>query len=491
MRKIHDLLSSLARIISVFILCSEQLLTIYRISSIITMFVYFFERLFVCMQIKLSDHFTYGRIIRFTLPSIAMMIFTSIYGVVDGFFVSNYVGKTPFAAVNFIYPFLMILGAFGFMLGTGGNALVAKTLGEGDEKRANEIFSLMIYVSIVCGILITVLGIIFIRPIASLLGAEGEMLENCVLYGRIILLSMTPFMLQIEFQSFFITAERPNLGLVVTLASGITNMVLDFLLVGLFPLGLVGAALATALSQAVGGFLSLAFFVKPGEKTRLKLTKTHFDGKVLLKASVNGSSELMSNIAMSLVGMLYNVQLLRFAGEDGVAAYGVMMYVTMIFISIFIGYSIGTAPLIGYNFGAGNHAELKNLLGKSFWIIGTASVCMLLLSFGLAAPLSRLFVGYDEVLFEMTKQGFFIYSFSFLFCGVAIFGSSFFTALNNGLISALISFLRTLVFQVAAVIVLPLIWELDGIWYSCVVAELMAFVVTLLFIVAQKKKYHY
>ena len=443
------------------------------------------------MTIQLSDHFTYRKLFRFTLPSIAMMIFTSIYGVVDGYFVSNYIGKTPFAAVNFIWPFLMVLGAFGFMFGTGGSALVAKTLGEGDGDRANRLFSLFIYISIVCGIVITVLGLICIRPIAALLGAEGEMLDNCVTYGSIILLAMTPYMLQMEFQSFFVTAERPNLGLVVTLASGITNIVLDALLVAVIPMGLVGAALATALSQAVGGFLSLAFFLKPNPKNRLNLTKTKYDGKALLKACTNGSSELMSNISMSLVGMLYNTQLMKYAGEDGVAAYGVLMYVSMIFMAIFIGYAIGTAPIIGYNYGAMNSGEMKSLLKKSFTIIGITSVCMLFLSFALAAPLSRLFVGYDPELFALTNRGFAIYSFCFLFCGVAIFGSSFFTALNNGLISALISFLRTVVFQVAAVIILPLIWGIDGIWCSVVVAELMAFAVTICFVIAQRSKYHY
>ena len=443
------------------------------------------------MKIQLSDHFTYGKLIRFTLPSIAMMIFTSIYGVVDGFFVSNYVGKTPFAAVNFIWPFLMVLGAFGFMFGTGGSALVAKTLGEGDREKANRIFSFLIYISIACGIVITVLGILFIRPVASLLGAEGEMLENCVVYGRIILLTMTPYMLQMEFQSFFITAERPTLGLVVTVASGVTNMVLDYLLVAVIPMGLVGAALATALSQAVGGFTSLAFFIRPRKKSLLQLTSTKFDGKVLLKTCTNGSSELMSNISMSLVGMLYNVQLINYAGENGVAAYGVLMYVSMIFIAIFIGYSIGSAPLIGYNYGASNVSELKNLLKKSFWIIGVTSACMLGLSFLLAVPLSRIFVGYDAELFDMTVRGFYVYAFSFIFCGVAIFGSSFFTALNDGLTSALISFLRTLVFQIVAVIALPIIFGIDGIWYSVVVAELMSFAVTLLFIVIKRAKYKY
>lgn len=443
------------------------------------------------MKIQLSDHFSYGRLIRFTLPSIAMMIFTSIYGVVDGFFISTFTDKTSFAAVNFIFPFLMILGAVGFMFGTGGSALVAKTLGEGDRDRANRLFSLIIYTSIVCGIVITALGLVLVRPIAALLGAEGQMLEDCVTYGSIILITLVPFMLQMEFQSFFITAEKPKLGLIVTIAAGATNMVLDALLVGVFRFDIVGAAAATAISQAVGGFFALGYFVLPMNNSLLKLTKTEFDIKALIKVCTNGSSELMSNISMSLVSMLYNYQLMKFADEDGVAAYGVLMYVSMIFMAVFIGYSIGTAPIIGYNYGAGNHNELKCLLKKSFVIIGTTSVSMLLLSLILASPLSKLFVGYDAELYSLTVRGFNIFSFSFLFCGMAIFGSSFFTALNNGLISALISFLRTLVFQIAAVIILPLIFEIDGIWFSIVVAELMVFAVTLVFIFAKRKTYHY
>ena len=443
------------------------------------------------MKIQLSDHFSYGRLIRFTLPSIAMMIFTSIYGVVDGFFISTFTNKTSFAAVNFIFPFLMILGAVGFMFGTGGSALVAKTLGEGDRDRANRLFSLIIYTSIVCGIVITALGLVLVRPIAALLGAEGQMLEDCVTYGSIILITLVPFMLQMEFQSFFITAEKPKLGLIVTIAAGVTNMVLDALFVGVFRFDIVGAAAATATSQAVGGFFALGYFILPMNNSLLKLTKTEFDIKALIKVCTNGSSELMSNISMSLVSMLYNYQLMKFADEDGVAAYGVLMYVSMIFMAVFIGYSIGTAPIIGYNYGAGNHSELKSLLKKSLVIIGTTSASMLALSLILASPLSKLFVGYDAELYSLTVRGFNIFSFSFLFCGMAIFGSSFFTALNNGLISALISFLRTLVFQVAAVIILPLIFEIDGIWFSIVVAELMAFAATLVFIFAKRKTYHY
>ena len=442
------------------------------------------------MKIGLSSHFTYRRLLRFTLPSMIMMVFTSIYGVVDGFFVSNFVGKTPFAAVNFIMPFLMILGTVGFMFGAGGSALVSKTMGEGDHQKANEIFSMLVYVSVIIGIIISVLGIIFLRPVAALLGADGELLDNCVLYGRIILIALPAFILQMEFQSFFITAERPNLGLAVTVAAGVTNMVLDALLVGIFPLGLVGAATATAASQAVGAIIPLVYFASKQESL-LRLTSFKMNAAALLKTCTNGSSELMANVSMSLVGMLYNVQLLKYAGEDGVAAYGVMMYVNMIFIAMFIGYSIGTAPVIGYHFGATNHSELRGLLRKSLVIISVISICMLGAAVLLASPLSTLFVSYDAALLSLTVRGFYIFSFSFLFAGFAIFFSGFFTALNDGLTSAIISFLRTLVFQIAAVLLLPLILEIDGIWLSVVVAELMAVAVGVLFLFLKKEKYKY
>lgn len=442
------------------------------------------------MQIKLSDHFTYGKLLRFTISSMMMMIFTSIYSVVDGFFVSNFVGKTPFAAVNFIMPVLMILGAVGFMFGTGGGALVAKTMGEGKTEKAKEQFSLFIYVSAACGIVLAVLGIVFMPQIATLLGAEGEMLENCVLYGRIILVALPAFMLQMEFQSFFITAEKPQLGLVVTVAAGVTNMALDALLVAGLRWGLVGAALATAISQFVGGVIPFFYFLRPNSSL-LRLGKTHYDGKALLKACSNGASELMSNISMSLVGMLYNAQLLKYAGENGIAAYGVLMYVSMIFNAVFIGYAIGVAPVVSFHYGAQNREELKGLLRKSLVIIGAFSVSMFALAEVLADPLSHLFVGYDAELLELTCRGFFFFSFAFLFMGFAIYGSSFFTALNDGLTSALISFLRTMVFQVAAVLLLPLIWEIDGVWISIVVAEVMAVVMTVLFLMLKRKKYQY
>ena len=441
-------------------------------------------------MIQLSDHFNYRRLLRFTLPSVVMMIFTSIYGVVDGFFVSNFVGKMPFTAVNFIMPFLMILGAIGFMFGAGGSALISKTMGEGDGEKAEELFSLFVKVTLVCGVVFGVLGFLFVRPIAVFLGAEGELLELCVLYARIIMIALPAYMLQFEFQSFFVTAEKPQLGLYMTIASGVTNIVLDALLVAVFRCGLIGAAAATAISQCVGGVIPLVYFSRPNS-SRLRLVKAPFDGKSLVKACTNGSSELLSNVSMSLVSMLYNVQLIKYAGEDGVAAYGVLMYVNFVFLAAFIGYSVGTAPVIGYHYGAGNHEELKGILQKSLVLVGVFSMSMFVVAELLARPLSMLFVGYDAGLLALTLRGFFIYSFSFLFAGMAIFGSSFFTALNNGVVSAVMSFLRTLVFQVTAVMIFPLIWEIDGIWMSIVGAELMAAAVAVVFLILLRKKYHY
>lgn len=442
------------------------------------------------MNIPLSDHFTYRKLMRFTLPSIAMMIFTSIYGVVDGFFVSNFVGKTPFAAVNFIMPFLMILGAVGFMFGTGGSALIAKTMGEGKAEKADKLFSMTVFASILCGLVLTAVGLLFLRPFARLMGAEGELLENSLLYGTINLIALPFYILQYEFQCLFATAEKPKLGLYVTVASGVANMVLDWLLVAVLPFGLAGAAAATAASQFIGGVFPLVYFARKNS-SRLHLTRCRLELRPLGRICANGSSELMGNISMSLVSMLYNVQLMQYAGEDGIAAYGVLMYVSMIFQAIFIGYSVGTAPIVSYHYGAQNREELKSLLRKAIFIVAIAALCMFAAGELLAAPLSRLFVAYDEELLQMTTHAFAIFSFSFLFSGFAINGSSFFTALNDGLTSALISFLRTLVFQVAAVLLFPLLWGLDGIWFSIVAAEIMAVLATIFFLLKKQKKYGY
>ena len=442
------------------------------------------------MEIKLSDHFDFKKLLRFTLPSVVMMLFTSIYGVVDGFFISNFVGKTPFAAVNFIMPFLMMVGAVGFMFGTGGSAWVAKTLGEGDSERANRNFSLFVYVSAGIGVIVAIVSIIFIRPLAQALGAQGAMLEDCVLYGIINLVVLPAYILQLEFQSYFIAAEKPKLGLLVTVSAGVANMILDALLVAVFPLGIVGAGVATAMSQVVGGVVPLFYFARENDSL-LRLVKTNIDIPALIKTCTNGSSELLNNISMSLVGMLYNIQLLKYAGENGVAAYGTIMYVSFGFAAAFIGYSIGVAPVISYNYGAANHKELRGLLRKSGVVIAVFAVSMLSLAWFMAMPLSKLFVGYDAELLAMTCNGFKVYSFAFLFMGFAIFGSGFFTALNDGVTSAIISFLRTMVFQTSAVMLLPLIWGINGIWISVIVAEAMAVLVSLIFLKKKQKVFRY
>lgn len=442
------------------------------------------------MNIQLSDHFTYGRLLRFTLPSIVMMIFTSIYGVVDGIFVSNFAGKTAFAAINLIMPYLMVFGTIGFMIGTGGTALISMTLGMGDKKKANELFSLLTYVSILGGMILTVVSIVFMRPAAIMLGATGQMLEDCVLYGNIVQLALTAYVLQYAFQSFCITAEKPNLSLAMMVVAGVCNIVLDALFVAVFRWGLVGAAVATALAQYLGALIPLVYFLRPNDSL-LRLGKCSFDGKALLRTCTNGSSELMSNLSMSLVSMLYNLQLIKYAGENGIAAYGVIMYVNFIFVSVFIGFTIGSAPIIGYNHGADNRPELRNMFRKSLIVMGFFAAGMTAAALGLAKPLARIFVGYDAVLMEMTVRGFVIYSLSFLLCGFNIFGSSLFTALNNGLVSAVISFVRTLICQIAAVMLLPLVLGLDGIWWAIVAAELAALILTVICFLKFKDRYHY
>lgn len=454
------------------------------------MFIYLHTTGGFYMQIQLSEHFTYKKLLRFVLPSIVMMIFTSIYGVVDGLFVSNYVGKTAFAAVNLIMPFLMAISALGFMIGTGGSAIVAKTLGEGKKEQANEYFSMLVYLTLIGGIVLSALGILFSPRIARGLGADGVLLTNCVLYARITLLSMPAFMLQNVFQSFFVTAEKPKLGLGVIVIAGVTNMVLDFLLVGVFQIGLAGAAFATVTSECIGGLFPILYFARKNSSL-LKLGRTHFNGKIFLCACGNGSSELMTNLSSSIVNSLYNIQLMNLAGENGVAAFGTIMYVNFIFIAIFLGYSIGSAPLVSYHYGAGNHDELKNLFGKSLRLIGIWGLMLFILAHLIARPLAAIFVGYDADLFSMTQNGFRIYCIAYLINGFNIYGSSFFTALNNGLISAAISFLRTLVFQLAAVLLLPLLLGINGIWSAVAVAELLTLGLTVTFFVRNRKKYHY
>ena len=441
-------------------------------------------------NIQLSDHFHYRRLLRFTMPAILMLIFTSVYSIVDGFFVSNFTGKTPFAAVNFIMPLLMILGCAGFMFGTGGGALIAKTIGVGDRKGANELFSLVVYAAALSGVILAVFDIVFLRPLASLMGADGQLLEDSVVYGRIILLALPFYVLQYEFQCLFAAAEKPKLGLYVTVAAGIINIVLDALFVAILHWGLAGAAAATAVSQFAGGIVPIIYFARRNDSP-LRLGKCRFDGFALAKTCTNGSSELMSNISASVVNILYNYQLMVRAGENGVAAYGVMMYMSFVFSAIYLGYAVGCAPVISYHFGAGNRGELRNLFWKSIRLNGAAGIVMIVTAQLAANPLMRIFVGYDGELFAMTRDGFRLYAMAFLITGLNIFGSAFFTALGNGGVSAVISFLRTLVFQVLSVTALPVFLGVNGIWLAVVVAEVLSLMVTAGFLAGNGKRYGY
>ena len=442
------------------------------------------------MKIQLSDHFTIRKLLRFVLPSIVMMVFTSIYGVVDGLFVSNFVGKTPFAAINLVMPFLMILGGFGFMIGTGGSALVAKTMGAGDDETANRYFSMLIKLTLGSGLVLSILGVALMEPISRLLGATDAMLVDCVRYGRVVLAFNAAFMLQNVFQAFLIAAEKPKLGLYATVAAGVTNMALDALFIAGFGWGVEGAALATGLSQCVGGVFPLIYFARPNT-SRLRLVRARIEWRAMGQACFNGASELMSNISGSLVSMLYNFQLLRFAGENGVAAYGVLMYVQFIFIAIYIGYAVGSAPIVSFHFGAENHAELKSMLKKSAALTAAAGAILTVAAYLLAEPLAKVFVGYDAELLQMTAHAFQLFSLTFLISGFNIFISSFFTALNNGAISAAVSFLRTLIFQMLAVLILPNLFGVDGVWWSIAAAEIPAFAVSLAFLFGKREKYHY
>ena len=442
------------------------------------------------MKIQLSEHFTYSKLLRFTFPSIIMMIFTSIYSVIDGLFVSNFAGKTALAAINIIYPFIMAVGALGFMMGTGGSALVGRLLGEGEKGKANKTFSLIVYTTAIAGILLSALAFLLVPTVSRLFGASGQLLDYCILYGRICFLSMPCFMLQNVFQCFFITAEKPRLGLDVILSAGITNMVLDFLFVAVSGLGLKGAAIATVCGEIIGGLVPILYFAGRNHSL-LRLGRTSFDAGSILKTCTNGSSELMTELSSSVVTVLYNTQLMKIAGENGVAAYSTIMYVNFIFVAIFLGYSLGSAPIISFHYGAGNHDELKNMRKKSLRLITVWGIGMTIISHIFALPFARFFVGYDSELLAMTIHGFRIYAFVYLLNGFNIFGSSFFTALNNGMVSATISFLRTLVFEVICILLLPVFFGIDGIWSAVLVAEALALCVTSFFLITKRSRYHY
>ena len=443
------------------------------------------------MAIRLSDHFGYGKLLRFTVPTIGMMVFMSVYNVVDGFFVSNFAGKTPFAALNLIWPFLNILACVGFMFGTGGTAIVARLLGKGNPRKANQVFSLLVYAAVGLAVVLSIFGFLFVRRIAALLGATPDMVDWCVRYARYLLAALPAMVLQFLFQPLMVAAEKPKLGFYVTFAAGMTNIVGDALLVGVFGLGLDGAAIATMLSQCLGGGIPLVFFLRRDNGTVLRIGRPTRQLKYLGETAVNGSSELLSNVSASIVSMAYNYQLMRYIGEDGVAAYGTIAYLMFVFVAIFVGYSIGVSPVIGYNYGAENYPEQRNVFRKSLALIFAGSLLMAAASQILAGPLARLYVGYDPELEALTERAFRIFGMSFLLCGFNIFASAMFTALSNGVISAVISFFRTLVCETATVFILPALFGVDAIWFSIVVAEFIALLLASWFILRKRRLYGY
>lgn len=442
-------------------------------------------------QIQLSDHFTYSRLIRFTLPSICMMIFTSVYGMVDGFFVSNIAGKTAFASLNLIVPFLQILGGVGAMLGVGGGALVAKSLGEGAVLKARQYFTMMMYLMLGTSIFFTVAGIAVLRPVAYLFGATDAMIGDVMTYGTICLLFNTAMQAQYTFQNYLIVAEKPKLALGVVIAAGVTNMVLDYVLMAVIPMGIAGAALATGLSQCIAGIIPFIWFLSKKNRSALRFTKTKLEIRPMLLACGNGASEMLSSVSGSITGVLYNFQLMKYAGENGVAAYGVVMYAAFIFLGIFNGYSQGSTPIVGYHYGAQNYKEIKSILKRSLIMLGSAAVLLTMSAVLLARSIASVFVGYDVELLNMTAHAFVICAIPFLVMWFNMYTSSFFTALNNGAVSAAISFVRALVFPVICIMVMPMIWKIDGVWYSLVSSEILSVFVSLSFLLGKRKLYKY
>jgi len=444
------------------------------------------------MKIELQGHYGYGRLVRTMLPSIATMIVSSIYSIADGLFVSNYAGSTAFAAMNIIWPGIQILAVFGLMVGAGGSALVSKTLGEGDQDKACRIFSMLTRITMLAGIAMAFLFFILMKPLTWVLGAEGGMIQMATTYGRIIVITLPLYMIQMMFQPFFMVAEKPELGTQISIICGVVNIVLDALFIIVFRLGLIGAALGTAISIATGGLFSLIWFLSKRNKTHLQFRKNvKTEWKHVGKSCSNGLSEYVGNVALSVVSICYNLQLMKYIGESGVAAYGILMYLGFVFAAVFIGYNLSVTQIIAFNYGERNHTELRSLLHKSIILISVGGVIMTTVAETAAAPLARFFVGYDESICILTIRAIRIYMLSFLICGLNMFASAWFTALNNGIISAISAFVRTFIFELGCVFILPTFFGVDGIWNAVNVAEVCALLFSAFLITAFSKKYGY
>ncbi|MBE6045790.1 MAG: MATE family efflux transporter [Clostridiales bacterium] len=441
-------------------------------------------------RIQLSDHFTYRRLFAFVLPTIANMIFLSIYGIVDGLFISNFVGKVAFAAVNVTFPIFSVLGVFGLMIGTGGAAIIGKNLGEQESEKANGYFSFFVYICIAVGIVMAVLGVFILRPAIEIIGVEERMVRDCMVYGIIGMITVPCYMLQFLFQILFVTAEKPRLGFWITVIAGLANIVLDFFMIVVFHWGVAGASIATGISEVVGGIVPLIYFSRPNDSL-LRIGRPRVEFRALRKACTNGLSEFVSTISESVVTMLYNFQLLRLAGADGVAAFGVMQYCTFIFFAVFAGYNMGVQPLFSYNFGADNRVEMKNLFKKSMILMEGGGLMMFAILVIFARPLVSIFIGYDAGLVDMSVHGMRIYALIFITCGINIFVTGMFTALNNGVVSAFIATVRVVICEIGSVMILPIFFGLNGVWFSASVAEVGSIIPVIIFVVTLRKRYGY
>lgn len=444
------------------------------------------------MKIELSGHYSYSRILKTCIPSVLMILTTSVYSIVDGLFVSNFAGTTSFAALNIIWPAIATVAAFGLMFGTGGSALVAMVIGQDDRDRANGIFTMLIRAMLILGAVCGTLLFIFMRPVSIWLGADEAMLPDCIRYGRILVCAMPAFMSQMAFNSFFMTAEKPQLGTLLTVICGITNIAFDALFIVVFGWGLTGAAIATVLGMAVGGIYPLYYFSsKKRNTTKLKFVKADTDWHCIVRCCSNGLSEYVGNIALNIVSMCYNLQLMKLIGQDGVAVYGILMYIGYVYASVYIGYNIAVSPIVSFNYGAQNHDELKSLLRKSIVILLVAGTILTGLSEILSSPMAGIFVGYDPGLKALTARAIRIYMISFMICGLNMFVSAWFTALNNGIVSACAAFARTLVFEMGAIFILPLLLGLDGVWLAVDVADMLALVLAVILLSTFRKRYNY
>lgn len=439
----------------------------------------------------LGGHYGARRLFISSLPLIGMMVLISIYSIVDGLFVSNLVGTTAFAALNLIWPAIGLVGALGLMVGTGGAALVSKTLGEGDEPRANRYFSMFVEFILLLSVVLAVPLLVWMEPLAVAIGAEGEMVRQCAIYGRICAAGMPAFMMQMGIQPFFMVAGRPRMGTWISLVSGLLNIGLDALFIIVCGWGLAGAAAGSMLACCFGGFYPLWYFSSRFNRSSLAFKATGFEFGPLAKACSNGLSEFVGNISFNIVSMCYNWQLMRFYGENGVAAYSVILYLGFIFVAVYSGYNMTVTPLVGFNFGAGNKRELRSLLRHSLTLMLVLGVLLAGTAELLAGPAARLFVGYDSELTALTVHATRLYAPSFLITGLTLFVSAWFTGLNNGPVSALASFSRTFVFELSCVFLLPVLLGVNGIWLSAPAAEILSLFLGAALLLRFRSRYGY